>query len=466
MFVAIPMEIAIRELEGHIFLAMHLARRGIPTLLGAKSAVNRICLEGKAPFAVLDKGLTFSNEDHYAAIRRAGGHIIELHAEGMAYLSTKREDWGPLESIEQYVDAFFVWGKKQRQSAQERLPERRHQDVIVTGHPSFDLVRPEFVRYYKNSRITEMHGEDFILFNASAGLDNCATSLEDYAALMPDAPIYSPEKKKLLEKAVAYEREYFSYIVAVVEKICSAFPRRSFIYRPHPTEKIEYISPSFSHLPQVKVLREGAVRPWLASAAIVIHNTCTTGLEALLLGKPVISLVPPKRDFRWTEERALGCRAYSAEELISHIHRIDAGGWTAGEHGVCLEGVDNFLQNVGTVASNTIAEWVSARYAPLVRNGGGWRPEPLSALRHGRRILSKVKQHMLACLPGQRNLRTLIRLAKWKMPPGSVTQSGILDIIHRLREVKKGLPMVRVTQTDLNCVYIDLADGFEKTDAA
>ena len=455
MLVAIPMEIAIRELEGHVYLAMHLARRGIPTLLGAKGAVNHICFKGRVPFVLLDKGLAWYKEDHYSAILKTGGRIVELQAEGLAYLTTTRKDWGPLESIERYADAFFVWGKRQRISAQERLPEHRHPDVIITGHPSFDLLRPEFVYYYKNNHLTDMYGEDFILFNSNMGLAYSAISLEDYAAFLPGSPTYSPEKMKIHKETAAREREYLSYIVAVAEKICSAFPGRIFVYRPHPVEKAEYIIPAFSHLPQVKVLREGSVRPWICSAAIVIHNTCTTGLEALLLGRPVISLLPPNPDPFWREEEAFGCKANSIEELISHIHRIDGGGWSIEERNVYLQGVDDFLENVDSVASDTIAEWISTRYAPLIRNGSWLRPEPLSTMRHGRRILSKIKRHMLACLPGQRNLRTQLKLDKSKMPSGAITQSGIADNIHRLREVEKDLPMVRVTQTDLNCVYIE-----------
>ena len=68
------------------------------------------------------------------------------------------------------------------------------------------------------------------------------------------------------------------------------------------------------------MIHEGDVVPWLSGADAVIHNSCTTGLQAYLLGKPVISYMPVAFDkYDQYLPNALSDKVQSIEELIGHI---------------------------------------------------------------------------------------------------------------------------------------------------
>ena len=57
------------------------------------------------------------------------------------------------------------------------------------------------------------------------------------------------------------------------------------IIRPHPSESHDPWRQLAAELPNVSVVYEGNVAEWLLAAELLIHNNCTTGVEAYLLGR-------------------------------------------------------------------------------------------------------------------------------------------------------------------------------------
>lgn len=66
------------------------------------------------------------------------------------------------------------------------------------------------------------------------------------------------------------------------------FSDYTIIVRPHPSELIDTWIDAANGLDNVKVIREGAVGPWIQGSEFIIHNGCTTAIESYLLEKPVI----------------------------------------------------------------------------------------------------------------------------------------------------------------------------------
>jgi surface carbohydrate biosynthesis protein len=62
--------------------------------------------------------------------------------------------------------------------------------------------------------------------------------------------------------------------------------------RPHPS-KNTYIYGSYLYRhTDIHIHKRFEVRPWILESKAVIHNSCTTGVEAALLNTPVIAYVP------------------------------------------------------------------------------------------------------------------------------------------------------------------------------
>ncbi|MDR2489420.1 MAG: hypothetical protein LBD42_08015 [Desulfovibrio sp.] len=460
MFCAIPVEIAKRELEGQLYLALHLATLGIPTLLGTKEPVERICLEGHDSFVMLDKGLAFFREDFYRQLTACGGKIVELQAEGLAYVrhDFSLDSCGPLDAIEAYFDALLVWGEKQKPIAQQRLSEKKREQVVVTGHPAFDLLLPEFLPYYHDPAIIKKNGSNFILFNSSFGSRYARISFSKYAAIVnPGSPCYAPEQGPQYQEACRQEERYVQEIKKFAAALYSLNKNRTIVYRPHPVESVALLQEEFKNNPNVAVINDGPVRPWLASAAIVVHKHCTTGLEGLMLGKPVISFQPDD----CFNSPAYGLPAASIQELLDHIANIDANGWDEMTRHRLLAGAKPILHNLTGSAASSIARWIHATYLP---NGQKtfWRPSRISLARRVRNVLSLAKRIFISRLRPHGKNAVMLQLENFKFPRGTAAPNNILDIITRMRDIQPELTRVSVVAVDKDAVFISP----EKTDVS
>jgi hypothetical protein len=70
------------------------------------------------------------------------------------------------------------------------------------------------------------------------------------------------------------------------------------------------------------IRKDGTAMPWLSAARCVIHNCCTTGIEAHILGKPVIefySSTIPRSEFDPTLPGEVTGVCESADDLAAWI---------------------------------------------------------------------------------------------------------------------------------------------------
>ncbi len=100
----------------------------------------------------------------------------------------------------------------------------------------------------------------------------------------------------------------FKELIPILEQ---AYPEHTIVVRPHPTENQEVYNDIAAKCQRVRVTNEGNVVPWLMATDVVIHNGCTTGVEAYMMGVPAISYRA-----KINEKYDLGF--YRLPNLISH----------------------------------------------------------------------------------------------------------------------------------------------------
>jgi hypothetical protein len=61
------------------------------------------------------------------------------------------------------------------------------------------------------------------------------------------------------------------------------------VIRPHPTERHDAYNEIAAQCSRVLVTNQGNVVPWILATRAVLHNGCTTGIEAFVIGVPAIS---------------------------------------------------------------------------------------------------------------------------------------------------------------------------------
>ena len=94
------------------------------------------------------------------------------------------------------------------------------------------------------------------------------------------------------------------------------------VLRPHPVEDINAWRIYLENISNVHVIREGSITAWVNNAFAVMHNGCTTALEATVIGKPTITYLPSKRKHKKNFTNKLGVRVSSLKQLSGKVNLL------------------------------------------------------------------------------------------------------------------------------------------------
>jgi hypothetical protein len=110
-----------------------------------------------------------------------------------------------------------------------------------------------------------------------------------------------------------------------VEDLARRHPSIRFIYRPHPHEVLSAWEEVFHDAPpNVSVIRDNAVSPWIRRASCVVFSGSTVGFEAALADVPVVSFQPGGYDATPAASR-MGHRATTVEEVARIVGGVLEG---------------------------------------------------------------------------------------------------------------------------------------------
>ena len=118
----------------------------------------------------------------------------------------------------------------------------------------------------------------------------------------------------------------FKAFQSLIPELARAFPHLSIIVRPHPTESQEVYRQLAAAGSRIHVTNDGNVVPWLRGAKALVHNGCTTGVEAFVMRTPAFSFRPAVNeaidDTFYVLSHGLSHQCFSAPELIDGIQQV------------------------------------------------------------------------------------------------------------------------------------------------
>ena len=287
-----------RELDAKILFACHAAKAGYKVYVGSVSAIQK-----QLPY--LPKGIyikqlvTEGTAEALKKIRSYGHTICAFDEEGLVFPDPeayKRERISA--NAMEHVSKFFAWGEYQAKLVCEVIGPENANKVVVTGHPRLDILRPEWRDFYKPQAeaYQKEHGR-YILINTNFDLFNHADGREAFFERLRNAGrINSPEAEKWFRGWAAFRGRMYRCFRELVQELATQLPDKTFIIRPHPSENHDEWRRFTKDLKNVKVIYESAAIPWILGSDALIHNGCTTAVEAYVLGKPVISYQPFEDD--------------------------------------------------------------------------------------------------------------------------------------------------------------------------
>ena len=318
-YLILPVENQVREFDPKLLLACVAARRGFSVIIGSHREIDlRIASLPRSLY--LNKSMTDRNLKMFRIMSNLGHEIVTWDEEALVHLPPETYYSRRLSPTAiRYVTHLFAWGDDNAELWHKYPDLPPNMPIHVTGNPRSDMLRPELQPFYEKEAesLKEEHGH-FILVN---------TNFNHVNAFYPAQNLFQPlkgdgESLRFGKAAVGMSRAYaeglrdhkqaiMNAFIQMIPMLDSAFPDHTVIVRPHPTENPQIYRDIAAGCKHVKVTNEGNVVPWLMATDVVIHNGCTTGVEAYVMGVPAISYRA-----KINEEYDLGF--YRLPNLISH----------------------------------------------------------------------------------------------------------------------------------------------------
>jgi surface carbohydrate biosynthesis protein len=301
----IPVENQVRELDPKLLLACIAAQRGFSSVIGSRREME-FSIDSFPESIYMSKSMTIRSLLFFRVASKFGHEIITWDEEALVHLPPETYFSRRLDprSIK-YVSHLFAWGEDNAALWRQYPQMPSGIPVHITGNPRSDMLRPEIRSFYDKevAEIRNSYGK-FILVN---------TNFNHVNAFGPDMNLFKPvgtpgQKPKFGRAARGMSRDYaegfrdhkqaiFEDFKKMIPQLDQAFPDYNIVVRPHPTEGQEVYRRLAAGCERVKVTNQGNVVPWLMAARALIHNGCTTGVEAYSMGVPAVSYRASVNDF-------------------------------------------------------------------------------------------------------------------------------------------------------------------------
>ena len=326
-----PMEIIERELYGNLLLCSKAIENGWQCILGTKASI--ISAAPHLPHGVAFlKSIVTSDMQNIRPIKNAGHKIVSLDVEGLVYTNVQEfVDCRFCKETMREAEKIFFWGSTQRNAVASNYPEDQGK-LFVTGTPITDLwLKPKYHLLHQQ-KVNEIHNQygSYILIPSSFGTANHFMGHKANKGIIErDKLVGGGNVEEFMQFWDAYEDhlvKIFHKFLDFLPKLAKAFPDKTIIIRPHPSEAHKTWIEAAKGLSNVEVVFEGAVSPWLLGADAILHYGCTTGLEGYLMGKPVVAYNPSsaeeKEKFDHPLPHCISVIATTEEDTLAKLEKV------------------------------------------------------------------------------------------------------------------------------------------------
>ena len=349
MRIGLPIEIAVRELYGKLWLALNLVQDGHEVVIGKDASIHHnidvfkpdaMFMHG--PFGIQSKG-KLSNR-----YKNAGCSVIYLDTEGGIFSDDEsyRTRIDPV--VVESSDWIFAWGDRSTEIAQEcsQSPER----VLTTGAVRFDLLQNPLNSIYQGDSVqySDKYG-DYVLINTNFSIGN----VEGGEALSSELSVEAIESPEDWHKFLCVE------FIKAIHELSDHLPEINIIVRPHPSENHETYRREFSNSDTVYIRHTGSVRPWIKAARAVVHNGCTTGIEASLMQSPVIAYRPQRSKFETSLPNTVSWCVDDFDELVHALRLAKEPDLFRQQFTPSFEEVKEYIDNLNYYAVDRIREAIA-----------------------------------------------------------------------------------------------------------
>lgn len=440
----VPIETKVRELHGKCLLAACAAEAGMPVVLGDQRVIAQ-SLHQIPRGIYVDKTIARVNIGHYRRLKQLGFRVVSWCEEGLLYRVKEKYQFERVsaEALEP-LDAFIAWGEVHRHDIVEVVPQAASK-IHVHGNPRFDLLRPALRGIFEDdARALAAQFGPYIMVNTNFSAFNRFKGRESVIdVLRARGVLTKKEQEDFYIRFVDHLGQVFDAFAAMIPQLARAMPDHTIIVRPHPSEDHDRWRDVLAGIDNVKVHADNNIIPWLLGARAVIHNACTTGVEAFLLDRLTIAYVPIVHEVfnRLTYlPNAISTVCATVDDVIVAARAASEG--KPPDARDLAEKRDLIVRHVANASGTLAAERIVGMLLDMHEAAG--LPDPGSLRLAGARLRSAARKTAARARRAFRRDTVLTTYMNQKFP--SLTVEEVQAVMDRLAAVRKRPTSFRVSK--------------------
>ncbi|MBW2396872.1 MAG: hypothetical protein JRG95_21705 [Deltaproteobacteria bacterium] len=310
-----------RELEAKLLLALFAKESGMSPVFGYKSAF-------QSQLASLPPGFFLAHNARQKSewidrVRKFGHRVLVMDEEALVrqsdeiFLKKHRQD------AFDHVAHILCWGEDDN-----AMWGHSNLDfsggVSIVGNPRMDLMRHEMAPYYA-ARVTDIQVQygDYVLLNTNFSTVNNLTPKGGGVRIAKWAK--DDRGKQLTADFLSNKSAMLEAVLGLVRPLADAIAPMTLLVRPHPNEDHTPWERAVGEVANAHVVFEGGVVPWIIGARALVHNSCTTAVEAAVGGTPVLNFRPWKSEYDNSLSHAFGQDCADSAALASALQALSEG---------------------------------------------------------------------------------------------------------------------------------------------
>lgn len=326
----LPIETKARELYGKVLLASKATERGWQVILGNIAKV-REAVESGAPGLYIEISIPERKAKMLAAYKARGHMTANLCEEALVYydgLDYCRRKVGP--TALRHIDIMLSAGARNELHLRQFRPDSAGK-TVSTGNPRFDTLMPQArVVYEADAQSISQRFGQFLLVNTNFRMVNHFERRPEelFDKFNAQGTGEDEEHSEMLRRWFAYKRAHMEKLKPVLADIAASRAFDKIVIRPHPSENHEAWR-EWANPHGIEVVFEGSANEWMLAASAILHTGCTTGIEGLLLDRPVASFVPEPGHEMLNQADEISLQFANADEFLAHAtawRALDAHG--------------------------------------------------------------------------------------------------------------------------------------------
>lgn len=325
----LPLEVVNREYASRLLVAAEAARRGVEVIFGHKGQVLNSALSqtgsdsvwlgrGSISPELLSRGYSLAGHDEEAGLIYDNYRDYYEQRPGLKSISSAHK--------------FFCWGPDDHGylTSQHSHKESNIAQILpLCGSPRAALWGSLGIEFYKNEiqKIKQKYGGYILIVsNFAIGNSILGNSISDHIKELGNWD----KMNHLVRSASEKENRLLPFFAHCAKGLAREF-KLKVVIRPHPVESATAWRKAVKDTTNVHVVTGGDLTPWILASRAIIHNSCTSGIEAACAGVPAVALGEKYSDLESSGasfSNSLSLTAIGEQHLYEVFDDIDSA-WQA-----------------------------------------------------------------------------------------------------------------------------------------